>query len=237
VVDSRPHPALELADVTSGYGSTTALRGVSLEVPAGSVVALLGANGAGKTTLLRTAAGLNPASHGRVGLFGAEVTGENATRRARRGLCLIPEGRAVFRSLSVRENLELQAPRGGAARAIEKATEAFPVLGRRLGQIAGSLSGGEQQMLALARGYVTDPRVVLVDEPSLGLAPRVVETVFEFLARLAAQGSALLIVDQFIGQVLELADHAYVLARGEVTFAGTPTQLRSGDVFETYLGA
>jgi branched-chain amino acid transport system ATP-binding protein len=228
---------LELTDVTSGYGSTTVLRGVSMEVAAGSVVALLGPNGAGKTTLLRTAAGLNQSSRGQVTLLGADVTGENATRRARRGLCLIPEGRAVFRSLSVQENLVLQAGRGHGADAVEKATEAFPVLGRRLDQIAGSLSGGEQQMLALARAYTTDPRLVLVDEASLGLAPQVVETVFEFLARLAARGSALLIVDQFVGQALELADRAYVLTRGELTFAGTPAQLRSGDVFETYLGA
>jgi branched-chain amino acid transport system ATP-binding protein len=229
-------PALELADVTSGYGNSAVLHGVSLRVSAGSVVALLGANGAGKTTLLRTAAGLNPVSRGRIGVFGADVTPESPARRARRGLCLISEGRAVFRSLSVRDNLVLQARRGGTAEAVEKATEAFPVLGRRLGQTAGSLSGGEQQMLALARAYTTDPRVVLVDEPSLGLAPRVVETVFGFLARLAARGTALLVVDQFIGQALELADHAYVLAQGELTFAGTPAQLRSGDVFEKYLG-
>jgi branched-chain amino acid transport system ATP-binding protein len=233
---SRPDPALELVDVSSGYGSTTVLRGVTLEVPAGSVVALLGANGAGKTTLLRTAAGLNPLSGGRVGMFGTDVSDTSTTRRARAGLCLIPEGRAVFRSLSVRENLALQAP-GGGARAIEKAIEAFPILGKRLRQIAGSLSGGEQQMLALARSYITDARVVLVDEPSLGLAPRVVEMVFEFLARLASEGAALLVVDQFIDQVLALADHAYVLARGELTFAGTPAELRSGDVFERYLGA
>jgi branched-chain amino acid transport system ATP-binding protein len=229
-------PALELADVTSGYGNSAVLHGVSLRVSAGSVVALLGANGAGKTTLLRTAAGLNPVSRGRIGVFGADVTPESPARRARRGLCLISEGRAVFRSLSVRDNLVLQARRGGTAEAVEKATEAFPVLGRRLGQTAGSLSGGEQQMLALARAYTTDPRVVLVDEPSLGLAPQVVETVFGFLARLAARGTALLVVDQFIGQALELADHAYVLAQGELTFAGTPAQLRSGDVFEKYLG-
>ncbi|WP_109527509.1 ABC transporter ATP-binding protein [Nocardia aurea] len=228
--------ALELTDVTSGYGSTTVLRDVSLRVPTGSVVALLGANGAGKTTLLRTAVGLNPVSHGRVEVFGTDITPESPPRRARRGVCLIPEGRAVFKSMSVWENLALQVRRGDATQAVEKATEAFPVLGRRLGQTAGSLSGGEQQMLALARAYTTDPRIVLVDEPSLGLAPQVVETVFGFLERLAARGAALLVVDQFIGQVLDLADHAYVLAHGELTFAGTPAQLRSGDVFEKYLG-
>jgi branched-chain amino acid transport system ATP-binding protein len=228
--------ALELAGVTSGYGDTTVLRDVSLRVPTGSVVALVGANGAGKTTALRTAAGLNPASCGRISVFGSDVTPENPARRARRGVCLIPEGRAVFKSLSVRENLVLQVRNGGAAQAVEKATEAFPILGRRLGQTAGSLSGGEQQMLALARAYTTDPRVVLVDEPSLGLAPQVVETVFGFLGRLAARGTALLVVDQFVGRVLDLADYAYVLAQGELTFAGTPAQLRSGDVFEKYLG-
>ncbi|GGL14835.1 ABC transporter ATP-binding protein [Nocardia jinanensis] len=228
--------ALELADITSGYGNTTVLRDISLRVPTGSVVALLGANGAGKTTVLRAAAGLNPVSRGRVSVFGADVTPEDPARRARRGVCLIPEGRAVFKSLSVRENLVLQVRGSGAAHAVEKAAEAFPILGRRLGQTAGSLSGGEQQMLALARAYTTDPRVVLVDEPSLGLAPQVVETVFGFLDRLAAGGTALLVVDQFIGRVLDSADYAYVLAQGELTFAGTPAQLRSGDVFEKYLG-
>jgi branched-chain amino acid transport system ATP-binding protein len=230
-------PALELRGVTSGYGATVVLRDVSVSVPPSSVVAVLGPNGAGKTTLLRTAAGLNRLGGGGVYLDGRSMSHDSPARRSRAGMCLIPEGRAVFRSLSVRENLLLQAPKGEQAAAIEMAVSAFPALGRRLAQIAGSLSGGEQQMLALCRAYIGHPRLVLVDEASLGLAPLIVDEVFSFLQTLARSGTALLLVEQFVARALELADRVYVLVRGEIVFAGTPGELRASDVFSAYLGA
>lgn len=230
-------PSLELRRVTSGYDDTVVLRDVSLSVPRGSIVALLGPNGAGKTTLLRTAAGLNRPMAGEVHLLGTDVSAHNPTLRSQAGLCLIPEGRAIFRSLTVRENLALQAGKRERATALHEAVEVFPTLGDRLSQVAGSLSGGEQQMLALARAYTSDPKIVLVDEASLGLAPKVVEIVFNFLSQLARKGAALLIVDQYVSRALDLADYAYVLARGEVTFSGSAGELRASDVFARYLGS
>src|SRR5205823_5287208 len=161
---------LELRGVSGGYGRHTVLRDVNLVVPDDSVVALLGANGAGKTTLLRIASGLLPARSGQVLLDGVDVTGLPAYRLARAGVCHVPEGRGIFRALSVRDNLRLQAPRSADLRAIPTATAAFPRLGERLGQQAGTLSGGEQRMLALAHPYLADSRMILLDEVSIGLA-------------------------------------------------------------------
>lgn len=228
---------LQVVGVTSGYGRTTVLRDVSLELGAGSVVALLGANGAGKSTLLKTIAGLLRPSVGKILLDGEDVTPVSPDGLARRGLCMVPEGRAVFRSLSVRENLGLYAKPGQAKAGIELACDAFPILGRRLGQAAGTMSGGEQQMLALARAYVQKPRIVLVDEASLGLAPLVVDRIFEFLRALSAKGTSLLIVDQFVTRALEMADYAYVLSGGNMSFSGPAGDLRRADIFERYLGS
>lgn len=228
--------ALQLADVTSGYGETVILRGVSLEVPAGSVVALLGPNGAGKTTLLRTVSGLLFPTEGTVSMDGDDITRLPTHLRSRRGLCHIPEGRGIYRSLTVRENLGMQTSKGREAEAIERAAEAFPILGDRLEQRAGTMSGGQQQMLAIARAYVADPRLILVDEASLGLAPIVVDAIFEFLARITAEGTSLLLVDQFVARALAMASHAYVLNRGQIVFSGTPKDLEDGDVFKQYLG-
>jgi branched-chain amino acid transport system ATP-binding protein len=233
---ATPAPALELDGVSSGYGETTILRDVSLTVPASTVTALIGPNGAGKSTLLKTVAGLIHPTTGRVLLGGEDVTDLRPNRRDRRGLCLIPEGRGIFRSLSVRENLMLQAEPRGEAEAVERAIEAFPVLGKRLGQLSGTLSGGEQQMLAIARAYVRSPSLILVDEASLGLAPIVVDAIFEFLEDLTRTGAALLLVDQFVTRALAMASTAYVLQRGEIVYAGTSAELLSGDVFERYLG-
>ena len=233
---ARP-PALELHEVCSGYGSTTILRNVTLEVPAGAIHCVLGPNGAGKSTLLKTVSGLIRPSAGSVSLNGVEVTHQAPHQRTAAGLCHIPEGRGVFRSLSVRENIRMHVPPGrDHADAIERAAAAFPVLGERLDQSAGTLSGGQQQMLAMARAYLSSPQLVLVDEASLGLAPLVVDEIFGFLEQLAREGCALIIVDQFVDRALNMASHAYVLSRGEIVFSGTPAELRDGDVFARYLG-
>lgn len=229
-------PALDIRGVTAGYGRTTVLRDVSLEVPAGAVTALIGPNAAGKTTLMRVASGLLKVSAGSVHMAGHDVTAQAPHRRTRSGLCLIPEGRAVYKSLTVRENLLMQAPRGEVGAAIDSAAESFPILGRRMNQKAGTLSGGEQQMLALTAAYVRNPSLILVDEVSLGLAPIIVDAIFDFIGQLAGRGAALLIVDQYVTKALGMADHAYVLRRGRIAFAGSPAQLLAGDVFEEYLG-
>jgi branched-chain amino acid transport system ATP-binding protein len=167
---------------------------------------------------------------------GRDVTRLSPARRHRLGACTIPEGRGVFRSLTVRENLQLQAHDRDAKQAIERAVSVFPPLGQRLGFVAGTLSGGEQQMLAMAQAYVKQPRLVLVDEASLGLAPLVVDVIFEFLRKVTEQGTSLLIVDQFVTRVLEMADVAFVLRRGEIVYAGDPAKLLASDIFQNYLG-
>ncbi len=227
---------LELENVSAGYGDHPVLRDVSLWVPPQSVVALLGANGAGKTTLLRVASGLVRPSGGRLRLDGHDVTGLAPHRLVRRGVCHVPEGRGVFPALTVRDNLLVQAAGGDVGEAIEKAVGAFPILGQKLGQTAGSLSGGQQQMLALCRAYVTQPAYVLLDEVSMGLAPVVVDEIFAFLATLTAQGCALLLVEQYIGRALELADYVYLMSRGRIGFAGEPDELDADRLMEQYLG-
>ena len=228
--------ALQLRNVTSGYGHTTILRDVNLTVPAGSVTALLGPNGAGKSTLLKTVSGLLRASQGSVHLDGRDITKLQTHQRSVLGLCHIPEGRGIFRSLTVRENLNMQAVPGMETEAQAKSIEAFPILGERLDQRAGTLSGGQQQMLAIARAYTSNPSLILVDEASLGLAPVVVDSIFAFLGRITAEGAALLIVDQFVARALALATSVYVLNRGEIVFSGTPRELEGDDVFQRYLG-
>jgi len=228
--------ALEIDGVSAGYGQTTVLREVSLTVPAGSVVALLGANGAGKTTLLRAVSGLLPISTGRIRIGGQDMARQRPHQRFARGLCHVPEGRGVFRGLTVRENLRLQAKAGAEEAAIERAVSAFPVLGQRLGQQAGTMSGGQQQMLAMAAAYARQPRLVLVDEASLGLAPIIVDEIFEFLARLATAGTALLIVDQFARRALAVAGTAYILRRGRIVHGGPAADLLNSDLFNSYLG-
>ncbi|MDQ1695415.1 MAG: branched-chain amino acid transport system ATP-binding protein [Frankiaceae bacterium] len=229
-------PGLELRGVSAGYAGTTVLRDVSLTVPAGSVVALLGPNGAGKTTLLNVASGVLAADAGTVWLADADVTAEASYRRAARGLCHVPEGRGIFPSLTVRQNIALHvAPRDEQV-AISLAVDAFPVLGRRLGQLAGTLSGGEQQMLALTAARVRRPEVVLLDEVSTGLAPQVIDEIFAFLASLAAAGASLLVVEQYVARALALADYVYILRNGGVAFVGEPAELTDESVFAAYLG-
>jgi branched-chain amino acid transport system ATP-binding protein len=227
---------LELTDITAGYGESTVLRGVSLAIPDGTVAALLGPNGAGKTTLMRVAAGLIRPRSGRISLGGVDITRNSPNARVKRGLCHIPEGRGVFPSLTVRENLSLQSAPRKEAESIERAVNAFPRLGERLTQLAGTMSGGEQQMLALARAYIQSPRVVLLDEVSLGLAPKVVDEIFEFLAKLRDEGAALVLVEQYVNRALALADKVYLLNRGEVVFSGSPDQVDEATLFEQYVG-
>jgi branched-chain amino acid transport system ATP-binding protein len=228
--------ALELRHITAGYGRTTVLRDVSLVVPSGAVVALIGPNGAGKTTLMRVASGLLRPAQGSVLLDGVELAGSRPHDFAAAGICHVPEGRAVFPSMSVRDNLLVFSPRGWEADAVERATASFPALGRLLGRTVGSLSGGEQQMLALTRAYLSGARVILLDEVSLGLAPKIVDEIFEFLRSLARADVSLLIVEQYVNKALEISEYVYVLTRGQVKFAGDPSELADEDVFQRYLG-
>jgi branched-chain amino acid transport system ATP-binding protein len=213
----------------------TVLRDLSLWVPRGSVVALLGPNGAGKTTTLRLASGLLRPTGGTMTLDGKPFPrGTDAVARA--GICHVPEGRGVFPSLTVRENLLVQARGKGLSEAIDKATSAFPRLGQRLSQVAGTMSGGEQQMLALAKSYVSNPAYVLLDEVSMGLAPKIIDEIFEFLRNLAAEGAALLLVEQYVSRALEIADYVYLLNHGHVAFQGEPGELDSSAIFGEYMG-
>jgi branched-chain amino acid transport system ATP-binding protein len=226
---------LELRGIEAGYGGHIVLRDVSLAVQPGTVVAVLGPNGAGKTTLLRVASGLLRPSAGAVVLGGEDVTRTRPYARARRGLCHIPEGRGIYPTLTVRENLVLHSRKGEEAAALDRATSAFPVLGEKFRQPAGQLSGGQQQMLSLVRAYLTSPRLVLVDEASMGLAPVVVDQIFEFLGQIAASGTALLIVEQYVNRALALAHSVYVLNKGGVVFTGKPGEI-TDDLFAHYLG-
>jgi branched-chain amino acid transport system ATP-binding protein len=228
--------ALDVAHLEVGYGRSTVLRDVSLSVSAGSVAALLGPNGAGKTTLLRTISGLLAPTKGSITLFGEDVTRLAAYRRFERGLCHVPEGRGVFRSLTVRDNLIMQSRPGHEPEAIDKAVSSFPILGERMHQLAGTLSGGEQQMLAMAAAYVRDSTLILVDEASLGLAPQVVDAIFGFLERVSTLGTSLLIVDQFVTRALAMASMAYVLRQGAVVYSGPAGKLADTDVFSSYIG-
>jgi branched-chain amino acid transport system ATP-binding protein len=228
--------ALELVNVTAGYGRHTVLRDVNLVVRPGSIVALVGTNGAGKTTLLRAAAGLLRPSRGAVRIAGEDVTAWHADERTRRGLCLIPEGRGIYRSLSVAENLRLFRPPWISTDHVDSALQALPALKSKLGHQAGTLSGGQQQMLALARMFLAEPRVVMFDEVSMGLAPLVVDEIFEAIGRFAKLGSSLLVVEQFVERALDMADHVYLLSRGSVAFSGSPAELDRDQLAVGYLG-
>ena len=214
---------LELENITAGYGDTVVLRDVSVSVPDGKVVALLGPNGAGKTTLLRVASGLIKSMSGRVELNGEDVTGRRPYYMSRRGLCNLPEGRGIFPSLTVRDNLILQSPKGKESATIERAAESFPALATRMKQTAGSLSGGEQQMLALVRTFASDPKIVVV-------------RIFETLAQVVATGVSVLLVEQYVTRALALADTACLLNRGQVVFTGPANELEGDEIFERYFG-
>jgi len=231
-------PALELLDVRAGYGRIEVLHGVSLVVPPGRVFALLGPNGAGKSTTLKVISGRVTPTSGCVHIAGSHVNGAKPHRLARAGVCSIPEGRGVFPNLSVTENLRMTAFRGGLRidDIEDQAYVRFPVLGQRRTQLAGTLSGGEQQMLALARALVTDPSMLLLDEISMGLAPRVVSQLYDIVGQLAEEGIALLIVEQFARTALAIADVAAILVQGVIVRAGRPDEL-TDEISAAYLGA
>jgi branched-chain amino acid transport system ATP-binding protein len=231
-------PLLELRGVRAAYDSVTVLHGVDLSVAAGQVVALLGPNGAGKTTTLRIAAGVHPVQSGRLLMAGSDLAGAAPRDLARAGVCLIPEGRGVFPNLSIRDNLLMMTYTGRPLAQIEELTYArFPVLGKNAARAAGTLSGGEQQMLALARGLATDPAVLLLDELSMGLAPVVVSRLYEHVAEIARQGVAVLLVEQFATAALSIADHAAVLVRGRVALQGPPDSALRAELSDLYLGS
>jgi branched-chain amino acid transport system ATP-binding protein len=228
---------LELRNIKAGYDTGTVLDDVSLTVPDNATVALLGPNGAGKTTLLRVASGLLKPYSGEVLVDGKNMTGKPPYKMSRAGVVHVPEGRGVFPSLTVSENVLLQAPAGEYKSAFQIATKTFPVLGKRSRQIAKTLSGGEQQMLALNHAYVGHPNVVLLDEVSMGLAPKIVAEIFEYLTDLKGKGVAQLLVEQYVGQALKMADYVYVLNRGRITFEGTPDEVSEETIMTSYLGS
>lgn len=230
-------PILELRDVYAGYGRIGVLRGVDVTVRPGQIVALLGPNGAGKSTTLRVASGSHSVTSGSVLLGGRDVTGAPPRELARIGVCLIPEGRGVFPNLTVRENLVMMTFTGRSLEEVEHiAYTRFPILGKRVSQTAGTMSGGEQQMLALARGLATDPAVLMLDELSMGLAPRIVSELYEQVTEIARQGVGVLVVEQFATAVLHTADHAAVMVRGEIEMEGAPDEL-SNELASLYLGS
>lgn len=232
-------PALELIDVCAAYGRIEVVHGVSLVVPPQSIVAILGPNGAGKTTTLKVIDGRHPVTGGCVHIAGNHVSGAAADALARAGVCSVPEGRGIFPNLTVAENLWLmtQSRRGLTFQEVqEKAYSRFPILGERRKQLAGTLSGGQQQMLAMARAVVTDPALLLVDELSMGLAPLIVKELYDVLAQLSDDGMAVLLVEQFARTALAIADFAALMVHGRITAVGQPSDLDEA-VAEAYLGS
>lgn len=231
---------LEVEGLTAKYGSISALREVSLSVREGEVVGLIGPNGAGKTTLMGSIAGLLSPASGTVTLNGVNVTGSAPDAMLRAGLALVPEHRRIFTDLTVVENLRIgsiSTPSGERAALLDEVTELFPVLKDKWTTSAGYLSGGEAQQLAIARALMSKPKLLMMDEPSLGLAPVLVDVVFELIKKLSAQGRTLLIVEQNATRMLQVADRAYVLRSGEVVKTGTgPELLADPDLFEAFVG-
>jgi len=232
---------LELNDVHARYGAITALRGVSLTVSQGELVALLGVNGAGKSTTLGSIAGVLRPSQGRISFEGASILGKSPEQIARLGISLVPEGRDIFPSLTVEENLRLGAfthrEKSEYRRNLDEVYDLFPVLKERLQQPGGTLSGGEQQQLAIARALMSSPRLLMLDEPSLGLAPALVDQIFELIARLHQRGVTILLVEQNVNRTLEIVDRAYLMNTGLIKAQGTPQELRTHtDIEGIYLG-
>ncbi|CAN7299431.1 MULTISPECIES: ABC transporter ATP-binding protein [Acidovorax] len=240
VPSSASSPLLSVAGLRGGYGRVEVLRGVDLQVQPGETVALLGSNGAGKSTFNNVVCGIYKAWDGTVAFGGADLSGAHYTEVVKAGLIQVPEGRKIFPNLSVLENLSLGSftrARERRADNIDKVFATFPRLKERTTQLAGTMSGGEQQMLAIGRGLMAEPRLLILDEPSLGLSPLLVEEMFGLIRQLRATGLAVLLVEQNVGQSLEIADRAYVMENGSIRFSGAPDELlRSDDLRRAYLG-
>ncbi|MCW0181418.1 MAG: ABC transporter ATP-binding protein [Zavarzinia sp.] len=233
---------LELSNITVQYGVVKAVRGVSLRVEKGEIVSLLGPNGAGKSSLVSAAVGILPVAGGTIRFEGTDITKKPAEAVVAMGLTLTPEGRRVFADLSVAENLHLGAAtrkdRDGVAADIEKYLKMFPILGERYHQTAKTLSGGEQQMLAIARSLMSRPRLLMLDEPSLGLAPRIVDRIFELMLDLKRDGLTMLVVEQNATDALSISDRGYILASGALVYEGDArVMVDSEDLMEAYLGS
>ena len=236
---------LTIKNLSAGYGKVQVLHGISLEVPRGQVVTLIGSNGAGKTTTMRAVSGMIAPTGGEIHLNGTRIDGQEPYHIARKGLAHSPEGRRVFATMTVADNLTLGAfprltgarPKGDVPADLEKAMELFPRLKERRNQLAGTLSGGEQQMLAMARAVMLNPEVVLLDEPSMGLAPILVDEVFRIIERLKSQGVTMLLVEQFAAAALAVADYGYVLENGRINVHGPAEKLRNDPAVKAaYLG-
>jgi branched-chain amino acid transport system ATP-binding protein len=233
--------ALEVENLTGGYGKVTAIHDLSLTVPEGAVVALLGPNGVGKTSTLGALTGTVRASAGKIRLFGERIDGLSPYHRAKRGLTLVPDGRGIFPGLTVGENLQLAVESAqhvdGAwrRRQLVRVHDLFPALGGRLKQRSGTLSGGEQQMLAMSRAFLANPRVLMMDEISAGLAPLIVQMLYDAVAQLKADGTTIVLVEQYLSYALRLADICYVMAKGQVTFVGEPAELQGAGAGVSYL--
>lgn len=231
---------LELNGLVVSYGEAAALRGVDLSVERGTVVSLVGSNGAGKSTLVKALLGMQPSSGGTIVFDGQDITHRPATDRPGLGIALVPEGRRLFKDMSVRDNLLVGLHHSGARRrstGLDHIYDLFPILGQRPKQLAGTMSGGEQQMVALGRALVSQPSLLVLDEPSLGLAPIVVQEVFQTIQRVTAEGVTVLLAEQNMQKALELSDHGYVLADGRIVMSGTGEELLGSDeVRKAYLG-
>ncbi len=232
---------LEIRELATAYGKIEALKGVSLQAKAGEVTCLLGPNGAGKTTLMMTLSGILKPQRGSIKFEGEELVGRSPAEIVARGLALVPKNRLVFPALSVRENIMAGAfrrrDRNGIKADVERMLDRFPRLRERINQMAGTLSGGEQQMLAVARALMSRPRLLLMDEPSVGLAPKVVAEIFGIIRQLHAEGTSIFLVEQNAHIALKVAQHFYLMEQGKVSFSGTPGQLAEDDVVQrAYLG-
>lgn len=232
---------LSVENIVSGYGDIKIVRGISFNVAEGAIATIVGANGAGKTTTLRTMAGINRTQQGRILFDGEPIHDLPSHKRVERGVVLVPEGRRLFPSLTVMENLEMGAiqPRAKAKRrqTLEEVFDIFPKLRERAGQRAGTLSGGEQQMVAIARGLMALPRVLMLDEPSLGLAPIIVETIFQVVQRINASGVTVLMVEQNVRHCLKISSQGWVLENGEIVLSGTGRELLADEhTRKAYLG-
>ena len=232
---------LELKGVVSGYGNITALKSIDLSVPEGKIVSLIGANGAGKSTTMRTIMGLVKAREGSISFLGQDLTKLKTHEIVKAGISLVPEGRQILQDMTVYENLEMGAytrdDKAGIEEDIKKVFKRFPILDERSYQLGGTLSGGQQQMLAIGRALMARPKLLLLDEPSMGLAPLVVNEIFEVIKEISQEGTTVLVVEQNVRQALKIADYAYVLETGKMVLDGSAEEVRHDPrVMEAYLG-